>query len=217
MATAKFNEAMYKALASGKPLTKKQQKQTKKMITRELRSKSAKKAYYHDRTDFVNQNGTLYNINYPAKGVEPYERLDNQFRIKKLDMRINMAIGDETNMVRIILGLWHQESLASVQQVLNTPIVTVAPEYLASFQNVNSKQFTIFRDKTYYLSKQEGTSSRYARMTKTWKDGLPIQMAGDTVSSQSIRNRIFVLLISDSTIVTDPQIDIAYRLDYMDI
>lgn len=204
-----------KARSRGKQLTKAQRKQVSAITYRTIKSKSDKKFKSSDFLLFSGSTGSVVRLTGIAQGDDSVDqRVGRSIQLNKLTCNFHLNVADTHNTVRIILFIWKDESNPSVSQVLTTALQTSAP-YLATYSEINSKQFTVIYDRM--LTVDTDDPQKVGRYTKYWKKGHSIQYSGTGDTSLAVKGDVYLLQITDSVAIVHPQLSFAYKLEYTDI
>lgn len=192
---------------------------TKKYVTRLLRRTIETK--YHDASydNAVTASGTIVAVPLTAipLGTTDYERIGDKTTIRSIKIRLQFTIatGDAYNMLRLIIFQWYPNSSQVTPVVSNilASIMGSSDSYLSFYVHDLQNQYHVLYDKTMYVDNvrnQQYTlikklKLKYAKKTLNF-------LAGTTEAS----NHVYVLLLSDSTAATHPEVSYFTRVWYDD-
>ncbi len=132
----------------------------------------------------------------------------------EFDYEVRMGTGDVTNMTRVMLIQWKQDSSAVLptmgtiyEDAINTP--PLSPYSFNKFPG----NFRILYDRVHYLSDDSNVS--VGRRVKLTQRNLPTKIKFNNTLNSG-RNKIYLIFWSDSTVIPHPNIIYSGMLKYVD-
>lgn len=155
----------------------------------------------------------IYTLANTTQGVGGGSHVGDECILKSLWLRYTMNVADISNFLRIIIFVWKPNMgyvAPSASSILKT---TTTPYNLTSmYQEDGEDQYKILYDVTHCLSTQGGTP--YVK-SETIQRKLNLQQDYITGSS-NCSNNLYILLVSDSAVPTDPFITWSSRVGFTD-
>lgn len=155
----------------------------------------------------------IYNLANTSQGVTGGQHLGDECVVRSLWLRYTMNVADISNFLRVIIFVWKPNLgyvAPSAAAILKT---TTNPYNLTSMYNEDGEdQYRILYDVTHCLATQGGTP--YVK-SETIKRKLNLKQDYLTGSS-NCSNNIYMLLVSDSAVPTDPFITWSSQVGFTD-
>lgn len=208
-------------LREARKLNKRQRMQVKRMIrgVQELKYKNYSDTGAISSTAAI--SGVLFDI---AQGDTDQERNGDQFRwVKALNFRYTLAVSDTSNIVRIIILQWHPSVITA--PTISDILLTGPSSNVDVYSNYNHDQrfnYKILFDRTHTLV-GNGTAGTFPGTTSSIitrhtnislkRARKRVQLIGGSVSGS---NRLFMLFVSDSTLVNHPTISYSMKMYFTD-
>lgn len=209
------------------PKTKKQNKQgntktekvVKKVVKEELNRELETK--YHDTTlgtaTAIDYNGSVQAVTNAAQGVTDQTRIGDKLQPIGIDIRMNAYVGLSSCTIRTIIFRWKAQSTIDVLNVPNILLSTL----VGTINGVNSPynwdnraKFDILYDKTMKLySGSTGNQQTVIKIRKNLKHKKVNFYGG---SATDCMNGLYIIFLSDTTLVNSPNISAISRLYYKD-
>lgn len=160
----------------------------------------------------VNTTPGIYSLANTSQGSSGGTHVGDECRLKSIWFRWAMGVADVSNVMRVIIFVWHPNialGTPAATQILKT--VTVPNQITSCYQEDGEDMYTILYDRVQSLSTLAGTSNPVGM----WQRKLNLKQ-DYTTGSSNCSNNIFVLLVSDSGAVTDPYIYFTSRIAFTD-
>lgn len=189
-------------------------KEAKKVVAQNVESKWFQYIGTLTPTNVVAWTGGLTDV---AQGDGNGQRNGDKIMPKKLKFTLAITAGDPTNFIRCLVVRWRDNDSGAigspfdadkVLQVGASSFIDWTSDYLYS----NKKNFDILYDKTWTFVQQADTHIRI--VTKTIKLGKVPVVYNPTALTGT--GRLFFLYLSDSGVVSHPEIDVASTFFYTD-
>lgn len=145
------------------------------------------------------------------QGTNNSQRVGNMISLRKIQFSLNAVAGDNTNLFRHIIFLWHDAVAPTVAEVLEGGLT----KPYAPYDYNNRKKYSIIHDRVLKMEGLGGDSQQFYR--KTLKINRKALFAGTTATSYGAKNNLFSLVVSDSSAGPDVTYNIFYRLSYTDL
>lgn len=189
-------------------LNKKEKKQVKSLIN------SGRENKYHDTLLAVTEEygGTVYSISDVPVGDTDITRDGDQFTQRSLRIKGKCVVADATNIVRFIVFRWKQNDTPDVAKILSSTYVGSIRAPYAPFHHDGRTNFTVLYDKMLVTD----TYNPIRVFDTKWinlRDKKQYMVAG---SSTEGKNKIYVLVISDSAAEASPLFEQVSRLTFTD-
>lgn len=196
------------------PLNKKQKAQ----IGRMLSTKTELKTFDFDAksAQSIDTAGTIFSISEVPQGVTDITRVGDSLLPKRLEIRM-LQIGADTpsNTMRILLFRWKMNDASDTPGVSEIFEGGYAGSYVFSPYNThNRKRFEVLWDDTVVLNPNVASTTNTQWRTKYFKLAKkPIDYQYSAVTGQ---DKIFLLVISDSSAISHPTIQFISRMYFTD-
>ena len=148
-------------------------------------------------------------------------RVGDRVKITKLEASGYLSVGDPTNIIRIIIFLWYNDSTTGInpptdQQLLDDTTSNLSMLY-GDVNNDGSfpknKKFKILSDKRFYLNGVSKPQINY-QFKRTWKYGATTGFSAGTDKGSGIP---YMLLVSDSSVAVHPSYYMNVKMHYADL
>lgn len=149
-----------------------------------------------------------------AQGQSSSQRIGDSIHVDHFQLRYHVLYGDANQYVRVIIFQWHPISTPAATDILSNG-VTGSIDAATSFHQVNTKQqYSILSDKSYDLLSTGDSFAHECIMNI--RRGFQKTITANSTSGTSTTNKIYVLCISDSTVVPHPTVTLNLRTFYRD-
>lgn len=196
-------------------------KAVRSQIKRELRKAiEAKHFYWHIVGQSITNAGSTYDVTEMIQGTTDNERVGDEVRISSIQLKghvyldINAGAPDSTNVVRLIVFQWHLDSQTQVpapSSVLHPADVSAGIGALARWNETNRHQFRVLVDRTFCCSR--GGPNAHAFRYNLTKPTRTVKFNDGAIHGEE---KIYVMLISDSSVITHPVVSMTSQLNYRD-
>lgn len=160
----------------------------------------------------VNTTAGIYNLANTAQGSSGGTHIGDECRLKSVWFRWAMGVADVSNVMRVILFVWHPNmgfATPAATSILKT--VTPPNQITSCYQEDGEDQYTILYDRVQPLVTVGDNYNPVGLFTRK------LNLKQDyTTGSSNCSNNIFLLLISDSGAVSDPYIYFTSRVAFTD-
>lgn len=175
---------------------------------------------FHMHTELgvgIDLGGTLWSCTSVSQGDTDEGRDGDMLYLKKWTVNYSFTAGDGNNTVRFIAFQWKENDtyhVPLVTDILQIVGNAVAPLSTYLHDKEQGKNFGVLYDETHHISANTGTEGiersidvplRYARRRVQFNSG-----------SVGGSNKLYVLAISDSGAVPNPQLKFVSRIIYSD-
>lgn len=172
---------------------------------------------YHDTIldSSLATTATRFDLCAVPLGNRMYERIGSTISVKSLEVSAYVQLGDPTNLVRVVVIQWHNDGTLtgtpSWGDIFNTAGVT-NPRDICGFYNrsLRSRDYTVLEDIMARLD--AGYTNCLIRFTINEFTHLMTFADGNTTGF----NHLYMLIISDSGVVTHPAINGYSRVYFID-
>lgn len=165
--------------------------------------------------DTVSTAGTLYELSIPTQGAGDSNRIGDKLELRGLRLRLAFQPGDSVNLLRMIIFQYRGNSTLhtpAINEVIQSIYVGVDSP-LAPFTHDYKNQFGILYDKTYALS---SAATPLIVINKKIKLKYAKKQVAFTAASTNGSNKLYMILVSDSSAIPHPQVNFISRLFYDD-
>lgn len=198
-----------------KPLNQTEKSQVKTIVKRQLNSRLEWKHHDVNTTFTSGYNGDIYNLSNIDQGDTGSLRDGDAVYATSLQCRYQIVNADATNLQRLIIFQWNGEDSPAVSDILATVGTTRAPLSPYEADKVGrNKLARVLYDRTFNL--QEPFSGGSHQIIGSFKVSLKkrhIQFQDGTTTGA---NKVFLLSVSDSSIVSHPIMNVYTRLWFQD-
>lgn len=208
--------------ARRKPGLKPVEKRQVRKIANAVVNKRAEKKHYFNGGTLITASSSgnivsLTGVPQATTASSDTTRDGDKFELAggKLRLDINTASGDGTNVVRIILFQWLQDTTPVLADILLN--LTSGWEYLADYNHDKRDHFKILSDRSYYFAEAANEGPIRKVTSQSWKVGkrkAVVNMQGGGVTGT---NEVYMLALSDSTAVNHPTVEYAFHTFFYDI
>lgn len=202
-------------------LSEPQKAQVKKTIKQILANHIQDKLWIAAHTASVDFVGGVYHITAIPQGVTERSRVGNSIRPKRLRMRIHAGIGDNTNMVRMVVFRWHPSAAAGVPTVYSiledtapTAFVGTSNAPLMPYNWADKQMYTVLWDRTFVLDAQ--SPQQAVVNLELYGKKLNPRINYVDASTSAVLNGLYVMYISDSGAVSHPTLTFTSELTFED-
>uniref|UniRef100_UPI0040476B1C hypothetical protein n=1 Tax=Yoonia sp. TaxID=2212373 RepID=UPI0040476B1C len=203
-----MRKKVYKKNNSGTALSRKERKQVVK-ITKQVFNRQVETHHLDTSliTSYDTTGGMALITDAITQGVSDTQRVGDKLQLMRIAIRGLMAVGDATNIIRLIVFQWKSTSFTppTLLDVLQTASVT-------SHRSFDIKSnIAVISDNTYYLNDAE---RRVLLINKSYKPKIKtIKFEGAGINAT---NHIYVLGLSDSGGVPNPVVNLNFRITFKD-
>lgn len=193
---------------NAKGLNKKEKKQVLAIVNRGRENK------YHDTLLSVTEEygGSVYSISDVPQGDTDITRDGDQFVQRALRIRGKVVVADSHNLLRMLVFRWKQDDTPTVSDLLSSTYVGSVRAPYSPYHHDGRTNFTVLFDKTY-LTDSYKTAVQIDTKWINLRNKKQYMTAG---SSTAGKNKIYVMIISDSAAEPSPLCDIVSRLTFTD-
>lgn len=168
----------------------------------------------------VNTTPNFTTILVPALGNTENERIGDTITLKSLYYNYSVQYEDSTNVFRIIIFQWMQDSSLNapiVNSILEQSSATTQDYVYSPYSMNNAQNYRILYDRTH-LVQQQGTQivHRKGYITKFPNRKIVFTNASGGSVSNIKRGQIYVLTMSDSSVAPHPDWNATFKLNYTD-
>lgn len=155
----------------------------------------------------------IYSLANTSQGDSGGQHLGDECMLKSLEFRMLITVADATNAVRATLFRWRPNigyATPSAAALLKT--TTAVLNLTSAFQEDGEDQYTILYDQLFLLAAAGGNPEQVARTIKRALNYKQDFLTG----SSNCSNNVYLMLISDSAAVTDPQVQFFSKIGFSD-
>ena len=155
----------------------------------------------------------IYTLANTSQGVGGGSHVGDECILKSLWLRYTMNVADISNFVRMIIFVW-KPNLGYVAPSASSILKTTTNPYnlTSQYQEDGDDQYTILYDQTFCLATQGGTP--YVQ-SGTIQRRLNLKQDYSTGTS-NCSNNLYLLLVSDSAVPSDPFVTWSSRVGFTD-
>lgn len=197
----------------------KKYKKSKKLATKDYVKRQILKdveTKYIDSYGDVNPGtaGALVPFTDVSQGVTDVTRIGDKLTIRRLNLYYNLIGADTTNIFRVILFQWYVNTNIKVPAISDILQQPANKPWLSTYVNDYQDQFHVFYDKKHAMSVSGGNNSIYvkAKLKLKYLKKTVQYLVGGIEGS----NKCYMIVLSDSTTVSHPQINYYCRFQYDD-
>lgn len=193
-----------------KSLSKNQQSLVRKIANQVVRGRSERKHYQTTANSTQNNSATITSISNIPQGDTDETRDGDQLRISSVELNYELIGADATNLFRVMLFQWFDDSTPTVTDVLTSAIDAI----LQTYRRDTRRMFRVLYDHTHPLSLNSSNEVlvRFKRFTRGFRRKIQYQAGGTTGI-----NKLYILLVSDSGVASDPAYIYKTRVNYTDM
>lgn len=148
------------------------------------------------------------------QGQTSSQRIGDSIHVDHFALRYYALYGDATQFMRVIIFQWHPISTPTAADILANG-VSGSIDALSSHYQMNTKQqYSILHDAGYTLQSTGDTYGQYIHMNL--RKGFQKTITANSTAGTSTTNKVYVLCISDSSVVPHPTLTINLRTFYRD-
>lgn len=190
---------------------KKDEAMVKKVVNKTINQQSEWKHHTRTTTIAVDDVGVMTDHCAVAQGDADTDRDGDQIMAYSMNFRYTYGGADNTNVARIIFFQWFPQSTPAINDIL---IFATGYEVLSMYNTDKADQYKILYDRTFdFELNGAGTLETHSRSGKIKLSRKKIKYnAGTTVGS----NKVYSLVVSDSTAIAHPGFFCVTKLNYRD-
>lgn len=159
----------------------------------------------------INFSGSITNFGLVPQGDTDQTRDGDALTLLSLQLKVSWTVGDAFNLVRTVVFQWMDNSVPGITSVLNSTGEIGTP--LVSYVHDSRKSFRILLDRTYELD-TAGKSTKV--LSKVFTKFPCKQLMFSGASTTAVYGGLYMILISDSGVVTHPSIVYHAKLNFTD-
>jgi len=161
----------------------------------------------------ISSTAAVIDLSAVAIGTDDNTRIGNHIHLKRSNLRFRLDGSDPTNTYRVILFKWKDNDFYTGAPPASSILANLsagAGDVVMPYNRETPGSFTIIKDFFVTTSQTgEGTITRYVSIPLSGK----VQYTGITTNGL---NKIYLLLLSDSTVIAHPTITWFHELLYTD-
>lgn len=213
-----YTKRRYRRNGRGRKLSKREKAEVKKLIAVRQELK-----FFLSQTNAraVTNSPVIFQITNIPQGVADTDRTGDRLYLKKAYVRLHVAIGDFTNMFRIIFFQWKPNTVPAISgSDILLPGASGSIDYLSQYNHDNRQEFRILYDRTYNLNGNGSgasdpitSTSQVIKFIKLRPKLKQLQYAGGSTVGT---NQVYYLAISDSSILPNPTFSMSVKFLYTD-
>lgn len=190
----------------GRSLNKKQKKQVKRLVN------NGREMKYFDGTvsGDVSNAAAAYDLTAIAQGDTANSRDGNSVMLRRVAGLFNLTVSDATNVIRVIFLQWRTNSN------VDTPdpglILEDSSNVLSPLRKAGKYSYKIISDRAYALD----TYNPIKQVRYDFKQAGNFAAKAYFTSLTAGDHKVYVMLLSDSTAVSHPQIELYNRTTFTD-
>lgn len=151
-------------------------------------------------------------------GTDDITRVGDKVRLSTLRIRGQILAADATNAVRMVLFQWHPNTVAQVPSLAG--LFQDPGNYNSFYQHDTGANFSVFYDKTYYLSANGTASIMFNKSFRLWSKKGRMRWVRQNLkfvgSSNDALDHLYILWFSDSNAAPSPGVQWYSRVSYTD-
>ena len=187
--------------------------QVRRIVKRALHKDEEEKYAIVQASYTVSITPGIYTIANTSQGSSGGTHVGDECRLRSIWFRWAMGVADVTNVMRVIIFVWHPLMSFAAPAATNILKTVTPPNQITScYQEDGEDQYTILYDHVQALGTVAGTPSNPVGL---FRRKLNLKQDYATGSS-NCSNNLYVLLVSDSGAVTDPYIYWTSRVAFTD-
>lgn len=199
----------------GRKLNKRQKRQVKNMIGRNIEHKYK---YFDVSATSIDANGVLTSSwTQISQGVQTANRVGDEIMIKQINVNASFIVGDTTNFMRMIIFRWHLDNNVT-SPAQGDIIQNTASNVFSSPINQNSveeKKITIVKDIYFPMSATGSNAAKTFRFKLFGRRLGPKKVYFNPAGTTGF-GHVYALFLSDSVAATHPTAAISTETIYTD-
>lgn len=160
----------------------------------------------------VTTSGTIYDLSGIAQGDTDQTRDGDMVQASTISLLYHMYNGDDNNCMRVIVFQYHTDTTPTVTNIVDN---SVGNGCLFHYKIDNASQFKIMYDSFHELNSPNTGETVFSRVIRR-KLRIPRRKIQFTAGTTTGTNKVYALLLSDSSVVPNPGVTIVSKLNYMD-
>lgn len=199
---------------SSKALNKNQKNLVKKLINRSYNQKSEWKFHLTTVSGAADNAGGINTLSDITQNNTDTSRNGDEVRLSTISIRYHWENGDSYNIARLIIFQWFSSS-AAAPTVADLLTVDATEPVLSSYNTDRAHQYKIMYDKCTLISENYSGHTNSSKVVYK-KLRAPRKQLKFRETTTVGTNKIFYLVISDSSIGSHPLLQMITRLNYTD-
>lgn len=169
------------------------------------------------RTTPNNLTGPAIPISDTVVGVNSINRIGQRIDAQSVDIRWAVQVADPTNYVRIVVFIWHVSTLSASNLPQTDDIIDMSAyltqPWMNNYQRLEARsQFTVLWDKTIRLD-AVGPNTATGRKRINLKNH---RITYTEDGSYTGKDKLYYVVVSDSSTLSHPPLDVVTRLRFKD-
>lgn len=202
----------------------KKQLATKRYVKNQLNKNLETKYHDHEVASIaVTSAGTISSVSAMGRGTGPNQRIGDRISVNSLSFRIGVIRADAWNYIRCIFFQWNADSTTdppTLDEVLD-PDSGLGIGVMVPFRNykndsIRQKKLRILYDKLIRLDEVLQDTELFVRKRMNFKRPIQIVFNEDNPANLTGYGKIFLLLASDSNVISHPVALGLTRINYKD-
>lgn len=183
----------------------------RKAVRREIES-YAEKMYFPAPSNLsVSSTPNVVSLSDVAQGDADTNRDGDQLSLTSIEFRGYIATGDTTNVLRFIIFQWYPND-SFYPPTASDILLTAASGFISPYSHDGRFQFKILYDRSFSMSTNwQPYLTFHKYVTKGFRRKIQYNAGGTTGV-----NKIYLLLVSDSSAAPHPTISYYSKLNYRD-
>jgi len=141
-------------------------------------------------------------------------RIGDRYRLTRMQLGFNMAVGDSTNVIRCILLQWMNNSTPSASEIFENTSTTGQVFGDFSSDSVRSGALRVIRDFHWTLNNVNRPNHMVTYRNISLKGCKPVQMVGGSATAGW--GTLYLIAVSDSSAIAHPVLQAEWSLKYRD-
>ncbi len=189
-------------------------------ISRKVVDRTAEKKYHIGTltSTAIDYNGSIVSLSTIAQGDTGTTRDGTNIYTKSLQMKYKWVVGDTHNMFRVVVFQWYAPTTPVAGDVIHSGSLATVEAPLAPISTFKRTSFRILYDKLMVGYNEAGggvwspLQVNHLLLTKFGKRKIVYDDSAGTAY-----NKIYVLLLSDSSAVSHPTCQFVSKLNFQDM
>lgn len=189
-----------------KPLSQPQKQAVRKIAKKEILKNQENKLHVVGVTGGVNNAGTITDLGAIAQGLLDTNRIGDSILMGSMSFRGRVVFADQYNATRMILFQWFEDTTP-----IPSDLLLATASWKSAYNSDNHQKYKILYDRTYFTDNVNRLQVPIRGRVKMSRKKLAY-----LASTTGGTSKPYVLFISDSGGVPDPNPSVDFRLNYRD-
>lgn len=209
------SKAPVRRLAFRRPFKPRLSKYLRAYVGKRIEAAAEPKHVYSTLNTTTASAATYLQLTTIPQGTTDITRIGDQIKLKRLQMTFNLGAGDPTNIIRILIFQWNLTTTPTDAEVFeDTSSVVGQLAGTVCRDSIHGRKLTVLRDLKVALN-NVNYPNKYFSVNVPLRRCRKVAYVGGS-STVAVGN-IYMMYMSDSSVVVHPVIQAGWTIDFVDM